>query len=880
MLHWESSRWWRYGVAFLAAVLAVGLRWALDPWFRSDVPFITLFAAIAFVVWSVGTGPAVLTALFGALLCAWLFLPGRLLSVEPRAILVFLVFLVVSLLIILLGDYARRRDRDATRAMRRLVDRDVQLQLIVDALPMLISYIDQGLRYRFNNRAYQRWFGQEPGSLQGRAVQEVIGAAAFAVVEPQMRRALTGETIQFESTLEYRGAGARQVSVTYVPHRVGEAVSGFFALVEDITDRRGAERARAHLAAIFDSAGDAVVSKDLDGRVLSWNAGAERLFGYSAAEMVGTPILRLIPPDLVGEEDWILEQIRSGATVQHFETERLTRDGQRVPVSVTVSPIRDGEGRVIGASKIARNITKRRDALRALQQSEARFRALADNAPMLIWRADAENRGTWFNRYWLEFTGRSMEQELGFGWGDCLHPDDRERVVAYCSTHFERREPFEMEFRMRRHDGVYRWMLDRGAPVFDGPAGEFSGYIGSSIDITERKQAIEQLAEAHMRKDEFLATLAHELRNPLAPILNAAQFLRHRPAADGTARSAVEIVERQARHMSRLVDDLLDVSRISRGKIALRRQVLRLDLALEAAIEAVRPSIESAGHTLRVELQPDVFVDGDLTRLSQVFGNLISNAVKYTPAGGVIAIRMEADDAAALVRVRDTGIGLPEDALERVFEMFAQIPTDQGRGQDGLGIGLHLARQLVTLHGGEIHAHSQGEGHGTEFIVRLPRVLQTAAVAAAPARPPAAGDSGPRLRVLLVDDSPDVRRSVAMMLEMEGHEVHLAHDGVQAIEQFERLHPELVLMDIGMPRMDGYEAARRIRALPCGRAVRLVALTGWGQEEDRRLAMDAGFDEHWTKPIEFESLRAVIAGARRQSQPGSPAPAETIRAPV
>jgi len=301
MLHWESSRWWRYGVAVFAALLAVGLRLALDPWFRSDVPFITLFVAIAFVVWWVGTGPAVLTAVFGALLCAWLFLPGRLLSVEPRSILVFLVFLVAALLIILLGDYARRRDRDASRATRRLLDRDVQLQLIVDALPMLISYIDGSLRYRFNNRAYQRWFGLEPGELQGRPVPDVIGAGAFAVVEPQMRRALTGETVQFESTLAYREAGTRQVSVTYVPHRIGDQVRGFFALVEDVTDRRVAEQARAHLAAIFDSAGDAVVSKDLDGRVLSWNAGAERVFGYSAEEMVGTSILRLIPPDLVGE---------------------------------------------------------------------------------------------------------------------------------------------------------------------------------------------------------------------------------------------------------------------------------------------------------------------------------------------------------------------------------------------------------------------------------------------------------------------------------------------------------------------------------------------------------------------------------------------------
>jgi PAS domain S-box-containing protein len=865
MPDWKHSPWWRYSVAVAAALVAVALRWALDPWFGPNVPFITLFVAIAAVVWTVGTGPAVLTAVLGAALCSMLFLSERLQQDGTGLLLVSLVFLVASLLIILLGDYGARQRREAEAALASLREREAQLGLVVDALPTLISYIDGDLRYGFNNQAYQRWFGIEPKALQGRSVAEVLGPDAFAAVEPAMRRALGGEAVQFESTLAYRAAGTRQVSIHYVPHRVGEAVRGFFALVEDVTERRRAEHARAHLAAIFDSAGDAVLSKDLDGLVTSWNTGAQRLFGYTAAEMIGQPIVRLVPDDLREEEAGILERVRAGTAVQHLETDRLTHDGQRVPVSVTVSPIRDANGRVIGASSIARNISKRREALRALQRSEARFRALADNAPMLIWRADADNRGTWFNRNWLEFTGRSMEQELGYGWGDCIHPDDRERVLATCHALSARREPFELEFRMRRHDGAYRWVLDRGAPVFEGQDDEFTGYIGSSIDITDRKRATEELAHAHRRKDEFLATLAHELRNPLAPILNAAQFLRLDPGIEPARRDAIAIIERQARHMARLVDDLLDVSRISRGAISLRREAFALHRAVEAAIETARPSIERAGHSLQLAIAQDVWVDGDLTRLSQVIGNLLSNAVKYTPGGGSIEIRLEAEGDQAVMRVRDSGIGLAADALERVFEMFAQVAPGAKHRQEGLGIGLHISRQLVMLHGGSIRARSPGEGQGTEFEVRLP-ALPSPAVAPPPASEAPAGAAPARIRLLLADDSPDVRRSIALMLELEGHEVHLATDGVQAVEMAERVQPELVLMDIGMPRMNGYEAARRIRALPGGAAMRLVALTGWGQEEDRRLAADAGFDEHWTKPIEFETLRRIVAGALAHRQ--------------
>jgi PAS domain S-box-containing protein len=857
----------RYLIAALVVAIAVGVRWLLDPWFQSNVAFITIFAAIAFLAWYSGTGPAVFAALVGGATCAWLFLPARLLFQDdgPASTLVLLVYLVVAFLIVVLGDYARRRGDQAERAARDRRDSEGQLRLIVDTLPMLISFIDRDLRYGFNNQAYQRWFGNSVEDLGGRLVRDVLGDAAFEIVLPMMQRALAGETVQFETTLEYRDAGTRQVGVTYVPHHTESGVRGFFALVDDVTDRHRAEMARAHLAAIFESAGDAVISKDLTGRVLSWNSGAEQLFGYSAEEMIGVPIMRIVPEDLSYEEEEILERMRAGERVERLETERLTKDSRRVPVSVTVSPIRDDSGRVIGASKIARDITQRRSALRALEQSEARFRALADNAPMLIWRADAFNRGVWFNRYWLEFTGRSMEEELAEPWRKSVHPDDVHRVhEIWSASGLASRDAFEIEFRMRRHDGQYRWLLERGAPVFDGPLGEFSGYIASSIDITERKQALEQLAQDGRRKDEFLATLAHELRNPLAPILNAAQLQRLTPSDDPAIRNASAIIERQARHMTRLVDDLLDVSRISSGRIVLRRERLMLEGALKAAVEATSPAVHARGQHLHVQLPTyPVYVDGDLTRLSQVFGNILGNAVKYTPNGGRIEASLAIENDLAVVRVRDNGDGIDIAHIDRIFEMFAQVESSLKRQHDGLGLGLNIARRLVELHGGQIEALSDGVGKGTEFVVRLPRI-EVDAVSdeshLSTERAATVGGGG-KLRLLVADDNPDVRHSFAMMLELDGHEVHVASDGLEAIDVFQRVQPDIVLMDIGMPNLNGYDAARRIRALPGGKNVQMIAVTGWGQESDRDNAFDAGFDQHWTKPIEYTVLQSAMARA-------------------
>ena len=720
-----------YFAALGLAALAVLLRAVLDPWLGASLPFTLLLFAVAAAAWLGGPGPALLAAAGGLLATQALFLPARA-GGGPEALGPEIRFAVTAALLILLGSLARRRDRAMRAALAELRRSDAQRELVLDSLPMLVAHLDAGRRFLFANRSWTDWFGHPPHELVGRTLEEILPAGAAAALDPLLTRVMDqGETLRIEAELDFGPAGHRETAVACLPHRGDDAVQGVFLLVEDVAARKRSEHAHAYLAAVVESSSDAIVTKTLDGVVTSWNAGAERLFGHPAAEMVGGPISRIIPASLQGEEQRILAMIARGEPIRHYETERVHRNGQLLPVSLSVSPVRDATGRIIGASKVARDITERRRAEQALRESELRFRRLADSLPILIWSADSENHGTWFNRSWLEFTGRSLQQELGEGWLDVVHPDDRGPAFAACSAALAAREPFEMEFRMLRADGAWRWILDRGVPQFDAN-GVFAGYVGSCVDLTERKQAEERMAEADRRKDAFLATLAHELRNPLAPILNGVQALRVRLPDDATLQSVCRIVERQSQHMRTLVDDLLDLSRVSRGQIVLRRESCELSDAVAVALEASQAQFEAAGHRLTLHPSPvPLPVWADPTRLAQVFGNLLANAAKYTPPGGNVRVRLAAEDGQAVVRVQDDGCGIGADQLERIFEMFVQSENTRARSQGGLGIGLTLARQIVALHGGRISASSEGEGRGSEFTVRLPLQADAAQVAAA-----------------------------------------------------------------------------------------------------------------------------------------------------
>jgi CheY-like chemotaxis protein/nitrogen-specific signal transduction histidine kinase len=392
--------------------------------------------------------------------------------------------------------------------------------------------------------------------------------------------------------------------------------------------------------------------------------------------------------------------------------------------------------------------------------------------------------------------------------------------------------------------------------------------VGIAEDITKRRTAEEALKEANRRKDDFLAILAHELRNPLAPIRNAAQLLRMRDLAESQQRNARDIIDRQVQQMVRLIDELLDISRITRGKLQLRKERIDLASAIHSAVEAAGPGIDMQAHELNVALPREtIYLDGDPIRLAQVFSNLLNNAAKYTEKGGRIWLTVERQGGEAVVSVRDTGIGISADHLPRLFEMFSQVAPALERSHGGLGIGLALVRGLVELHGGSVEAQSSGLRRGSEFTVRLP-ILETPMNL----RKDANGDNEksrvtPKCRILVADDLRDSVDSLALMLRHAGHDIQTAYDGLEAVQAAATFQPDLVLLDIGMPKMNGYEAARYIRQQSWGTRILLVALTGWGQEEDKRRAFEAGFDHHLTKPVEasvLENLITQIHSAQRQ----------------
>lgn len=501
---------------------------------------------------------------------------------------------------------------------------------------------------------------------------------------------------------------------------------------------------------------------------------------------------------------------------------------------------------------------ERAKSLAALRESEARFRQVADTAPMMIWVTEADGACSYVSRRWTEFTGRMHEAELGFGWMDVLHADDRDATMAAFANAIERQEPFTAEYRALRWDGRHRWLHASARPRF-GAGSEFLGFIGAAMDVTERREAEEALREADRRKDEFLATLAHELRNPLSPIRTGLQVLNLTTDA-GIARRTREMMDRQLGHMVRLIDDLLDVSRITSGKVVLQRSRISLQDAARAAVESSRPSIEAAGHRLHLDLPADpLWVDADATRLAQVLGNLLANAAKYTPDGGDIHLRVHACDGEACIDVRDTGLGIPPEALGEVFGMFAQVNRTLDRAQGGLGIGLALSRRLIEMHGGSITAESEGLGRGSTFTVRLPLAADEAVGDAAGAEMRAR--DVPACRVLVVDDNADAAESLAMMLQLQGHATRVAYSGTEGLLVACEFLPQVAFLDIGMPGMNGYELARRLRRESELDGLHLVAVSGWGGRADRQQALDAGFDLHLTKPVSAEAVSRVVADA-------------------
>jgi PAS domain S-box-containing protein len=634
------------------------------------------------------------------------------------AILVMLMWR--GLAMIRTREEALRRTDDALRRQSN------QLASFLETAAVALHRVDEQGVILWANDAELAMLGYDRNEYVGHPIAEFHDDPA--VIADILERLRKGEKIlDYPARLICKDGTRKTVLIDSSVYREDGRFVHTQSFMRDITERMRGEESRALLASIVQASEDVIVSKTLDGVITSWNSAAERMFEYTAAEAIGSKIELIIPKDRMSEEHDIISRLRRGEGIDHFDTVRRTKSGRLVDIAITVSPVRDSSGKVIGASKIAR-------------------------------------------------------------------------------------------------------------------------------DISDRKRLEAEREEASRRKDEFIAILAHELRNPLAPIRNAAHYLHAR--ANEEMQPAVGIIERQVAQMARLIDDLLDVSRISRGVLELRREQVDCAEIVEAAVESCRDEIHARGHKLTIRLPDDrLELDADRERLVQVLSNLLGNAAKYTPPDGHIDLEVEADGDTIAITIRDDGIGIPPDKVGEIFELFSRVEQSLDK-QGGLGIGLTLAQQIAELHEGTIEARSEGLGRGSEFIVRLPIVAalpRSSSVAASPERT----TSTPR-RVLVADDNRDVAESLAMLLEFAGHEVHTALDGEAAFQSVEELMPDVALLDIGMPKANGYEVASRIREKPWGRQIYLVALTGWGQESDKRRAEQAGFDMHLVKPVSPETIEDLL----------------------
>ena len=652
----------------------------------------------------------------------------------------------------------------------------------------------------------------------------------------------------------------------------GELV-GCVLVFRDITERRRSDEAlresEARKSAVVSTALDGIITIDHEGRIIEFNPAAEAMFGYRCAEVMGREMAELIIPPV----HW--EKHRAGIA-RYLETgegpilgQRLTltavrSDGTEFLVELAVNRI-NKYGPPLFTGYI-RDITDRKQAEERLREAEEKFRTLADNIPQLAWIADAGTDGQvhWFNKNWFDYTGTTLEEMRGSGWQTVHHPDHAERVIEKFAHHVQEGLDWEDTFPLRRKDGQFRWFLSR-MNVIRNEAGAVMRIFGTNTDITEQMQSAEELrkltaemSEADHRKDEFLATLAHELRNPLAPIRNGLQVMRLAREDAETVEQTRIMMERQLDQMVRLVDDLMDMSRISRGKLELKMERVQLAAVVKSAVETSRPLIDQMGHELTVMLpkQP-VVIDADPTRLAQVFLNLLNNAAKYSDRGGRILLTCEWQGSDVVVSVRDTGIGIAADQLPRIFEMFSQVDRSLEKSQGGLGIGLTLVRRLVEMHGGRVEALSEGMGKGSEFVVRLPVVVE-ASVPQPPDSEEMQNVPNSSLRVLIVDDNRDSANSLAMMLKIMGNDTRTAYDGQEAVTAAGEFRPAVILLDIGLPKMNGYEACVRIRQQPGGKEIVIIAQTGWGQEEDRRRTHEAGFDYHMVKPVDPQALMKLL----------------------
>jgi PAS domain S-box-containing protein len=758
----------RFTFTVLAVTLATLLRSALAPVIGEGVPFILYYPTVVLCAWFGGLWPGLLSTALGGAIAWYAFIPPpySFKVSDPTAPAQLIVFLLAGTLISSLAESLHRARRKTEASETREREQRERFRVTLASIGDAVITTDMDGLVTSINPIAESLTGWQQETAVGRPIQEV-----FNIVNEQTRRTVENPALRAIREGVILGLANHTILIakngTDIPIDDSGApikdsdgkILGAVLIFRDITERRRVEKERALLAGIVESSGDAIVGKNLDGIIESWNVGAERLFGYSADEAIGQPITIIIPPDRFDEERLILEQLRQGERIEPFETVRLSKGGQAVDISLTVSPIRSASGRIIGASKIARDIRERRRA----------------------------------------------EQE-------------RDLLLA-------------------------------------------------------REQAARNEAELLNRmKDEFLATISHELRTPLNAILGWATLLRRSELGEAGMARALEIIERSAKTQAQLIEDMLDVSRITAGKLRLEVKPTELIPVINAAIDSVQHAAQAKEIQLQMILDPTAsYIQGDAARLQQVIWNLLSNAVKFTPKGGMVQVKLEHDDSQALITVSDTGEGIAAEFLPYVFDRFQQADGTSTRKHGGLGLGLAIARHLVESHGGTIQAHSSGLREGASFTVRLPLVAVRATGPSAITHRENVPQEEPvmiadpsilsGLRILTVDDEFDTRELVKAVLEQYGADVITAASVREVFEVLPGFQPDVLVCDIGMPEEDGYSLIQKVRALKPeeGGNTPAIALTGYVRVEERMRALEAGYQMFVPKPIEADELVLMVA---------------------
>jgi PAS domain S-box-containing protein len=709
-----------------------------------------------------------------------------------------------------------------------------------------------------------------------------------------MKRMLAGEIETFQRETRYRRKDGSVVWTNLtvsLAHRADGPPDYFISIVEDISARKQAEshlrESDERLSLALKAAGLGIFEWDVQADRAVWgNERMYEIFGHTRADGALSKaqlIERFVHPDDADALERALAGGMASGRPFHTTYRIRRRDGALRWLDLVghFLPADGGPVRMIG---VLTDNTEQHLAKETLRASEERFRIMADTAPVMIWISGTDKLCTFFNKPWLDFTGRPLEAELGNGWTEGVHPEDLKHCLETYDAFFEMRRPFRMDYRLRRHDGQYRWIFDQGVPRFSS-SGEFLGYIGSCVDITERKQAEaerEKLAEeqaaraaaeaASRSKDEFLAMVSHELRSPLSAILSYAQLLRVGPVDVDAINRVVTVIERNAKAQIQIIEDLLDSARITTGKLRIELGVIDLVPVLEAALDTVRPAATAKGVTLVLDCEPKPSEAlGDPTRLQQIVWNLLTNAIKFTPEGGHVSLAMRHDAGQIRIIVSDTGKGIEPGFLPFVFQRFSQTDTSSARRSGGLGLGLSLVKDLVELHGGAISAKSEGVGRGATFTVTLP-ARQPGSVVSPPTEASSAdilSDCTTSLKdvsVLVVDDEEDVRMALSDALGQCGAQVTAVASGAQALAALANppgnRRPDVLIVDISLRDEDGYTLLKKVRSHQAERHdddIPVIALTAYSRGEDQLRALEAGFRMHLTKPIELAELVQAVA---------------------